>query len=317
MTTYTEDLDTVSLADETVITTSTPFNLHTATAPQPSGQWKWDTAENRMYRTLDGTAGYVRADDDDSDGGGSYGGGLRSFEWDGTGPTSSDAVLMQVRNGADGQTGGVILRSSDKALRVTHGSGVYGATVVDMDTLSPGRYWIECLVNMIDTTGSVTVNLYDTDPASGGVSPINTAADTSLSIAGTGVHVRFGGFSNAVGGFTEDELHGALAWGTMASGTFADLYSAPTADAGADQADIEPFSTVTLTGTGTGTWSQTSGTTVTLTGTNPVTFEAPATLDGETLTFDYGGDTCDVTVLPHNEWYMDIDTSLHSFQIMP
>lgn len=76
----------------------------------------------------------------------------------------------------------------------------------------------------------------------------------------------------------------------------------PTGDAGSDQVDIEPYSTVTLTGSGTGTWSQTDGTTVTLDDDGATaTFEAPGTIASETLTFDYGGDTCDVTVLPVTE----------------
>jgi len=91
------------------------------------------------------------------------------------------------------------------------------------------------------------------------------------------------------------------------------------ASAGADQVDVEPFTTVTLTGTGTGSWSQTAGSpTVTLGGSGAVrTFAAPATMAGTTLTFDFGGDTMTVGVLPHNEWEKNVDTTLHPFQFMP
>lgn len=85
--------------------------------------------------------------------------------------------------------------------------------------------------------------------------------------------------------------------------------STPPASAGSDQSGVKPFDTVTLTGTGgTGaSWAQTGGSpTVTLGGSGATrTFTAPATLEGTTLTFDYGGDTMTVTVLPHNEWTWD------------
>jgi hypothetical protein len=98
--------------------------------------------------------------------------------------------------------------------------------------------------------------------------------------------------------------------------------AAPTANAGTDQVDVEPYTTVTLTGSGTdsdGTiasyaWTQTGGTTVTLSGTGTTrTFTAPALMAGDTLTFTLvvtdnlgatsTADTVTVTVLPHNEWY--------------
>jgi hypothetical protein len=76
----------------------------------------------------------------------------------------------------------------------------------------------------------------------------------------------------------------------------------PTGSAGDNQFDIEPYSTVSLTGYGTGTWAQDSGTEVTLDGAgNTRTFKAPGTIAGETLTFSFGGDTCDVAVMPVTE----------------
>jgi hypothetical protein len=95
--------------------------------------------------------------------------------------------------------------------------------------------------------------------------------------------------------------------------------SAPTANAGADQANVEPWTTVTLTGTdsdsdgtiSTRTWTQLTGTSVTLSGSGASrTFEAPGLLAGATLTFRYsvtdnGGatttDDVSVVVLPVNE----------------
>lgn len=98
----------------------------------------------------------------------------------------------------------------------------------------------------------------------------------------------------------------------------------PTANAGPDQANSEPYSVVTLDGSGstdpdgtitTYAWTQTSGVAVTLSSASAQkpTFTAPATMDGSDLVFslvvtDNSGavstpDTVTVSVLPHNEWY--------------
>lgn len=119
---------------------------------------------------------------------------------------------------------------------------------------------------------------------------------------------------------------------TAAAGT----NTAPTANAGTDQTGIEPYATVTLNGSGssdpdagdsiTYAWTQTAGTTVSLTGgtTSAPTFTAPATLAGDTLTFQLtvtdshsatGTDTVSVTVLPHTTWQKGADTLLHPVRI--
>ncbi len=101
--------------------------------------------------------------------------------------------------------------------------------------------------------------------------------------------------------------------------------TAPVADAGVTQTYVEPYSTVTLNGTNshdanndllTYAWTQTTGTAVTLQ--NPTTstpsFEAPATLSGDTLTFqlvvndgttDSSPDTVDIVVTAHTIWRID------------
>ena len=79
--------------------------------------------------------------------------------------------------------------------------------------------------------------------------------------------------------------------------------------AGADQLDVEPYRLVTLTGVDTGLsgavrlWEQIAGTPVTLITIDPKTrtFEAPGTVNGDTLTFRYSidgasFDTVDVVV---------------------
>lgn len=97
----------------------------------------------------------------------------------------------------------------------------------------------------------------------------------------------------------------------------------PTANAGPDQVNIAPWSTVTLDGTGstddgsiTGyQWSQVSGTTVTLSSTTVAqpTFTAPATINGDTLVFGLvvtdnnaevsTQDTVSITVNEASEFY--------------
>ena len=93
----------------------------------------------------------------------------------------------------------------------------------------------------------------------------------------------------------------------IAANTFADgfigpwaaSYTAP-ADAGADQLNLEPWTTVTLEGTGVGTWAQdpTDPVQVVLEGVgSTVTYQAPAVAGGCTLHFTYGGTPTTHTVL--------------------
>jgi hypothetical protein len=93
----------------------------------------------------------------------------------------------------------------------------------------------------------------------------------------------------------------------------------PTANAGPDQADIDSQATVTLTGAGSSgsptvyQWRQISGTAVTLSSASVVspTFTAPATVNGDTLTFGLkvgdgvvlsNEDTVDIGIEPQIEW---------------
>jgi hypothetical protein len=100
--------------------------------------------------------------------------------------------------------------------------------------------------------------------------------------------------------------------------------AAPTADAGPDQTNIEPWTTVTLDGSGSSdpdggdsitayAWTQTAGTAVTLSDPSSPspTFTAPATIAGTTLTFSLvvtdenstnsAPNTVDIQVLPVTE----------------
>jgi hypothetical protein len=87
---------------------------------------------------------------------------------------------------------------------------------------------------------------------------------------------------------TVTDNSGASASDTVAIGVSASLV---TANAGADQLGVVPFSTVTLSGSGTGTitsytWLQLSGPTVVLSGSGATrTFVAPGTVNGTILSF--------------------------------
>lgn len=101
-----------------------------------------------------------------------------------------------------------------------------------------------------------------------------------------------------------------------------DSNAPPIADAGTDEANLEPFATATLDGSGStdsdGTivsyaWTQTDGPTVTLIDddTANCTYVVPATLEGDTATFlltvtddeaDTGTDSVTHTWLPHTWW---------------
>lgn len=149
---------------------------------------------------------------------------------------------------------------------------------------------------------------------SSAATPVNgTVYQLELSCVGTtitgkvdGVTVWTGTDASLTSGVT-----GVIGGGAASSATTGmhltdfEQVDAITNNAGADQVDVEPYATVTLTGVGPGPWSQTGGTpTVTLGGSGTTrTFEAPATMNGTTLTFTYGTDTMTVTVLPHNEWW--------------
>jgi len=99
----------------------------------------------------------------------------------------------------------------------------------------------------------------------------------------------------------------------------------PVANAGLDQANKEPYGTITVDGSASsdpdGTvasyqWTQVSGPSVTLSGSGATrTFKAPATLNGTTVvlglrvTDNQGNqstqDTVSIVVRKHNEWYLD------------
>jgi hypothetical protein len=168
------------------------------------------------------------------------------------------------------------------------------------------------------STGTMTLRVYEGDGDTPVASLDLTGANLGSGNVGT---TRFGRTASTGGSLIADFDDVALQTGSdTLIGPSLVPNVPPTADAGADQVDIEPYTTVTLSGSDsdsdgtvvTRTWAQTAGTSVALSGasTATATFTAPGTIAGETLTFSYtveddGGDdatdSCSVTVLPVTE----------------
>lgn len=175
------------------------------------------------------------------------------------------------------------------------------------------------LVALDRTAGTPTISSWS--PSTPTVDGYLTTTDRgTLASGGTFAH-----FAQASTGTTPTYTATYSASGTNGIGVQLVLAApsniAPTANAGPDQSNIEPWSTVLLDGSASsdsdGTvasyaWTQTAGTTVTLTGSGATrTYTAPGTLAGETETFsltvtDNGGasstaDTVNISVLPVTE----------------
>jgi hypothetical protein len=125
--------------------------------------------------------------------------------------------------------------------------------------------------------------------------------------------------------------------GTLTAVGYVGANQTPTANAGPNQVDIQPFATVTLDGTGssdpdsgdtiTYAWTQTAGTAVGLSSATAAkpTFTAPATLNGDTLTFSLvvtdnhgsssAADTVNVTILPHTIWHIGAGGTLTALKV--
>lgn len=181
---------------------------------------------------------------------------------------------------------------------------------VDQTGISPG------------TTVTLTATASDPEGTTPTISWAQTAGTPTVTLSGSGATRTFTAPS-VVGGttltFTATAGDGALTSTDTMTVSVNGSNQAPLVNAGADQVNIEPFGTVTLTATAsdpdgttpTVSWSQISGTAVTLSGSGSTrTFVAPATHTGDTLVFratasDGTLQTTDdvaITVYPQNRW---------------
>ncbi|HMQ95770.1 MAG TPA: hypothetical protein PKD19_00985 [Candidatus Saccharibacteria bacterium] len=194
--------------------------------------------------------------------------------------TSGNAALLQIRNG-----GNLVMMNA--------AGGQIGASIAPT-TLAPGLYLMQVAARRGTSTtdGHLGYAVYDGD--TGALIHSWEANDVN---AGTEDIV-----SAYVGRSTGRTVNHVLDYDTIRGGTFesgwiAPISDAPTADAGPDQSNIEPGTTVTLDGTGSTTdigtitsysWTQTSGAPVVLSSTTAAspTFTAPLTVSSASLTFE-------------------------------
>lgn len=163
--------------------------------------------------------------------------------------------------------------------------------------LSAGTWYrveIQAQPGTSTTDGTISCQYYQADSTTP-VDPVYSASNVDAGTTGI-TNVQFGKMTS---GTALDVSFDDIAWN---DGTLTPIGSAtnpaipPTSSAGTDQAGIEPFTTVTLTGSDgdtdgtvvTRVWRQVSGTSVTLTGSGTTrTYSAPGTISGASLVFGY------------------------------
>lgn len=315
------------MAPGTVVTTAqtgsgTAFNISSVTGTA--------TATYSNTRSAHGTQSYHMV--------GEASGGAVAFGWNGNGstPTSSTQAAYRFYVYFETLPSGVmsIARLIDlTSVRIAEVAFVSGklivqdknGTITTFPTSITTSQWyrieVQAIVGASEGTSTVSAAYYLLDSTT----PVDAAFSTSTAVTGTAnaynLVVGKNSSTPSVDMYVDD-----IAFNIGSSsqiGVYVPPSNAvPVANAGLDQADIEPWTTVTLDGSGStdsdGTitsyaWTQDAGTTVTLSSASVVspTFTAPASIAGETLTFrlvatDNQGsssapDTVDITILPVTE----------------
>lgn len=174
------------------------------------------------------------------------------------------------------------------------------------------------------TSGNIALDYYLMDSNT----PVSTGYSSTTANTGSGNTAinswRFGRISTTT---MSDFWWDDIAVDDTNSVEIGPVTNAPTANAGTDQVNLEPFDTVILNGSGSSaispatiqgySWIQTAGPTVTLSGATTVspTYMAPATVAGCTITVSLTvtdsnslsslADTVSVSVLPHTLWRLE------------
>jgi hypothetical protein len=209
--------------------------------------------------------------------------------------------------GTDGTKQVSVSRHSTGRITITDKSGTSPRLYLS-DFTPPVSAWVICKL-WITTAGQLTWVALDT---SGNL--LDSFSSTSTNV-GTFNIDKFWLGRIGTQGSTDARWYDTVGYDPTATDVLANFAIAPSA--GADQASIEPYTTVTLNGISydgqTISWVQLSGSpTVALTGTNPAQFIAPASRTSTVLTFQVGNgtltDSCDVSVLSWNEWINDEGT---------
>lgn len=245
--------------------------------------------------------------------------------------------LLQHRN-TSSIMGAAALSTAGKCVARIGSTTVTSSTstwVMSLNTL----YYVEVYVTPESSTGAANGTIGYRILAADGTTEVAvfTATGQSTGTAAPSV-VRFSDTKATGAGYTSDKVDG-IQVKDLASGWIGPYVAQPTANAGPDQAAVEPYATVTLNGTGsrnasggttgiTYAWTQTAGTTVTLSSSTAAspTFTAPATLAGDVLTFSLvvtetatstasAADIVNVDVAPHTYWRKQGGT-LHPVRIV-
>lgn len=243
-------------------------------------------------------------------------------------PTVANTTIGQFRNvGGGSRIGELVGNTNGKPNFQASGGGTLAAWAGT--ALVPGTvYDVFCHVHTDTATpANGTVDYTFTEVSTGTVKASGSA--TGVINGGAVGEVRFGSTkaADSTTGNWSSWKFSRMQWGTQSTDPGAYPTNVPpTADAGPDLLDVEPYTTFTLNGTGSadsdGTitgyaWTPVAGTTVALTGpsTASPTGTAPGTWAGVTLSYqlivtDNNGatsvaDTVNVFVRPHSIFRMD------------
>lgn len=212
-----------------------------------------------------------------------------------TAAPTADFYIMRAETGVSATTAPRFVWKSTGKLVLQDAAG---AVVWTSTTSVPLNQWVRfgifAKAGADTATGTLKGGMFLGDSTS----PVDPVFSSTTANAGTAPFTRI-----AAGKTNASQTYATAFWGddfavndaaTDLIGPYTAANAAPSANAGPDQANVEPWSTVTLAGSGTDSdgsiasyaWTQTGGAAVTLSGTGATrTFSAPATMGGDTLTF--------------------------------
>lgn len=230
-------------------------------------------------------------------------------------PSATNQVGANVRGNTAGTSLARTEVDSTGHIRLVVGSGASAFTTAAMVTGTV--YMVEMVCTGLGTAASAgTLNLYQAD----GTTLIESKSLSAQTTSFTADTVQFGKINGAA---NLDVLFDSMAANIGSSTPLGPANNPPLCDAGADQSNVEAYSTVTVTGTDSDsdgtvavrTWrvvSISDGAVPALSGSGQSrTFKAPGTLGGSVIVLGYkvtdnGGldsieDFCSVAVLPATE----------------
>jgi hypothetical protein len=206
---------------------------------------------------------------------------------------SAPQALFNIQNSSFGGMAAVNISSVNK-MTVSDASGT--TLFTSASALSAATWYrieLQVITGASTTTGTVNFQYYVGDSTT----PLGTLSNTTANT--TTINALRGQFGKQTSGVALDANFDDFAYDDTSStpiGPYSATNAVPTCDAGLDLSDLEPYTSVTLSGTDadsdgtivTRTWRQISGPTVTLTGNGATrSYIAPGTLAGMSLIFGY------------------------------